>query len=273
MIVVSQALVLALAAAAQDGDLPIIGWQNLATVANLTADTEDTSYPDSNLANPSTAEKWVAADNSEQYVTVIINSVEEIDYLGIVGHNLGSAGIEASVEGQATSAAAFAELAGSVLLANDDPLLFRFEPQSLYAIRLRMRAGDAAPEAAVLYTGKLLVMERGLSIEGDFTPISFGAVPNIVTGVSETGNFLGRIVLGETSFSEAMFRWLAPDWYRENFEPFAETAKQAPFFFAWAPESYPRDIGFCWSADGRPIPKIDPVTRRMHVDLKMAGIA
>src|SRR5690606_28851750 len=103
---------------------------------------------------------------TDEYLTATIDSVEPIDYVAVARHNFGSAQIPVSIEGAAgfTGSPAvldWQELVPDVLLPDDGPVLFRFEPQPLIAVRIRMQPGNAAPTAAVMYAGKLLVCERG----------------------------------------------------------------------------------------------------------------
>ena len=64
-------------------------------------------------------------------------------------------------------------------------------------------------------------------------PINYGRRTTIVDGMSESGNFLGRIVLGEHRQSTAEFEWFTPDFYRSDIDEFLEAAQEFPFFWAW----------------------------------------
>ncbi|MGF7161290.1 hypothetical protein FHS85_002925 [Rhodoligotrophos appendicifer] len=273
MIILSDALVLSSSGDAVDADNPVIGWESVVTIGNVVANTEDSNYPATNLANSSTASKWVAEDTTEQYLTVSLSPSRSLDYLAVARHNFGSGAIPVSVEGRLSTEDSWEELVEDVLLPDDGPVIFRFEPQPLLQVRLRMQAGDLPPQAAVLYLGSLLVMERSFDIESPFTPLPFGMARDIVTGRSESGNFLGRIVTGGRSESFVSFSHLTPAWYRASFHPFMQVSKSTPFFFAWAPQSYPREVGYAWiSPEGNPQPLLDPVTRRFGITLPMEGI-
>src|SRR6185312_15874775 len=107
---------------------PLLGWRNIVTTGNIAADTADANNPVSNLANPATYLGWLAADTTEQYLTITPGSADDIDYVGIATHNLSTAQIAVSIEGDDGSG--YVELVAPVIPANDGPLLFRFTPQA-----------------------------------------------------------------------------------------------------------------------------------------------
>ena len=125
---------------------------------------------------------------------------------------------------------------------------------------------------AVVYVGKLLIMERGIDINPTHVPLPYGRKFKIATGMSETGNFLGRIVTQEHRQTMAEFKWITPAWYRETMDPFLEACPTTPFFWAWNPDEYPEESGYGWMIN-EPMPETDPITRRVHVTLEFKGIA
>lgn len=259
-IVISRSLVLAQAQAPFGANLPVIGWRTLVTAGSIAADHEETGYPASNLANPSTALEWRSDDDGDQYVTVVVQDVETIDYVGIARHNLGSAGIAVSVEAHnepESETPTWVEIAEPYMPANDAPLLLRFLPASYAALRLKLAPGYAPPRAAVVYAGKLTVMSRGLP--PGFVPMPYARTDQVVDGVSQGGNYLGQIVTHRALNGSISFQHIPFDWYREHFEPFARMARSRPFFFAWLPQSYPQDVGYAWVTSD-----IRPETRQMH---------
>lgn len=254
-----------------NADQPIIGWHNLVTASNVVATSASASHPASNLGNPATHLYWLADDDvsppdNDQCLTIMPDFAAEIDYVAIAGHNLGSAQVLVSVEGFID--AAWQKIVASSLLADDGPALFRFTPQVLPQVRLRLRIGNADPRIAVLYAGKLLIMQRG--IYAGHTPITHGRKVDTVDAVSESGQFLGQIVTRETRQNAAKFRLLTPDWYRTNFDPFL--AQRKPFFVVWRPDTYPDEIGYCWLTND-PAPAPESPSNLIAVELRMRGIA
>lgn len=248
-------------------DHPVIGWRNIVTAANITADHADPDFPVTNLANPSTHEEWRSDDDGVQYLKITTGTLDQIDYVGIAKHNWGSEAIPVRIEDDSGNI-----LVQEVMLADDSPAMFRFTGQSLPAVWIRLDAsGGQLPRAAVVYVGKLLVLERRIYV--GHTPLPHARRRNVQNGYSETGNFLGRIVLGEWRESTIPLSLLSPAWYRDHGgDEFMAVAGEAPFFFAWRPESYPFEVGFCWTIeDGMPTPASP--SNMIAFDLKVRGIA
>jgi hypothetical protein len=267
MIVISQSLVLS-PVTEPEAHLPVIGWRNVITPANVSTDEEDPLFPAVNLANPSTALQWRGLTAVQQHVTVTFSTVTYVDYFAVAQHNFGSAGIGISVEGLFGGEW---ELLGDELIPADDrPIMWRFPLTAPEQIRLRMRAGSALPRLAVPFCGRLTVCEVGIQV--GYTPLPYGRVSNVVTGRSESGNFLGRITTGRSLQSTANLAFLPPDWARAELDPFLEAAIDQPFFFAWDPENFPKEVGLAWLMND-PQPDIHLLTGHMQVTLEMGGVA
>lgn len=260
-----------------NGNNPLVGYHNLATSGVTSASSADPDHPVINVTNPATHQYWrgdgFASPRDHEFLTVIVDSVEQIDYLAVARHNFGSTQMPVSVEVQSTALAAWVEVVSPVLLPNDGPALFRFTPQSVYAVRLKIGApiGSSidAPEAAVLYVGTLLVLQRRIYV--GHTPITMGRVARITNARSESGAFLGRVVLSEMRQSSVNLQNLQPDWYRTYMDPFIAASKETPFFFAWRPESYPFEVGYAWMTN-EPMPSNQRPNGMMQVQLQMSGI-
>lgn len=272
MIVVSPSLVLE-ETPGVNANNPVIGWRNVVTIGGLSADSTDPNYPISNLANPSTALLWKSASTDTQYITVEFDEADPVDYVAIARHNFGTANIAVSIEGASEldedDEPMWVTLSLEVIPADNGPLIFRFEPQSLIAVRVKLVEGDAAPYAAVLFVGRLLVLPRRIYV--GHTPLSHGIVTNAVTSRSESGQFLGRIVVGESAESRVALQNINPVWYRTNLTPFIKAGQEAPFFFAWRPQSYPNEVGYAWLLNDPQLTNQRP-NGMVQVELAMGGI-
>jgi hypothetical protein len=267
-LVISSAVVLADAADGLSLDHPVIGWHNVVTSSTIVAGTAEANYPASNLANPATHLEWRAADDTEQYLTVTTNYVDEIDYVAVARHNFSSAEIPVSIDG--FIGGVWTEIVEEVMLPDDGPALFRCEAQSLSQIRIRLQSGSAPARAAVVYVGKLLVVER--RVYAGHMAITDGIKATVANGRSESGNFLGRIVLGEWRETSVPLSLISPSWFRTYMRPFLKDGRDLPFFFAWRPETYPREVGYGWLTED-PAPTPDTTSHLLSFDLKVSGVA
>jgi hypothetical protein len=253
-----------------DANNPLIGYRNLVTAGNITATTELAGFPALHLANPATHLRWQGATSAaDQFITMVLNAGEDIDYLGIARHNLGSARIPVSIETRAADGVTWIPIVAERMLAGDGPVIFRFTPQPASALRIRLQPGAGAPTLAVVYAGKLLVLQRRIYV--GHTPMPLGRTTRIVSAKSESGNFLGRIVLSESTATSVQLQNLMPAWYRSEFDPFVAAAKESPFFFAWRPGDYPGEVGYAWLT-GEPKPSNQRPNGMMQVTLELGGI-
>lgn len=255
-----------------NADNPLIGYENLTTFSAVTATSELTGYPATNLANPATNLVWQADDTDEAYVTVIINRVDPVDYVAIARHNLGTGQVPISIEGLTDSLSSpteWVELVQDALLGDDSPALFRFAPQSLYAVRIRLQPGILAPSIGVLYTGKLLVVQRRVYV--GHSPLPYSVSSKVTSNRSESGNFLGRIIINEQNTTNLALSNLDPVWYRQYMAPFIDASQEFPFFFAWRPSAYPQEVGYCWMSN-TPIPSNQLSNGFMQISMQMTGI-
>lgn len=278
-VVVSSSFVVGAGEDNLDGNSPIIGYQNLVTANNVTATTSDASWPVTNLANPNTYLKWqsgAGSPTSDEYLEVDPATSDDMDYVGIAKHNFGSNESPISVEGVTQAPGSphdWFELVGETLLPNNNPAIFRWTPQPLFAVRLRIQPPRIAlPETsrlAVMYLGKLLLLQRRIYV--GHTPMPYGVQQQFANQRSISGQFLGRKLLGEKVVTTVSTKNLTPQWYRENFVPFLAVAREAPFFFNWRPGDYPYESGYAWLA-GDVTPQNQLSNGMMQVQMDLEGI-
>lgn len=224
---------------------PLIGWRNIVTVSNVTATQQMSTAPVTQLANPATYNPWSGTTAAEQVVQVSLEAAEAIDYVGIAVHNLGSAGITYHVE-YSDDNAAWNPADSGVAPLSDGVILHVFDQVSAQFWRIRFEAGMDPPSIAVLYMGRILQIPRRIYV--GHTPINMGRETDIRTGRSESGQFLGRVVKRRLYATSISVDNLEPDWYRANFDEFADAASgDTPFFFGWRPTTYWNEVGYAWA--------------------------
>lgn len=254
---------------------PLIGYDDIVTAANVSSTTALAGFPISNVGNSATHLIWRAAVNTgAEVITITGDGVKVLDYIGIAAHNLGSNNIPITIVNSGDSPGAV--LVASTTLPDDKPAIFRFAPGAYSQIQISLDLSfvpdDGIPQIAVIYCGKLLVLERGIKVDVVHVALPYGRKTSIVNGMSESGNFLGRIVLAESRASRAEFFAFTPEFYRASIDPFLVAAQQNPFFWAWAPLDYPLETGFAWlTTDAQP--ETSPDHRHVALALDMAGIA
>lgn len=254
---------------------PVVGWHNVVTAANVATDTEDPNYPAVNLATNRTPEQWRGTNTTEQRIVVTPDYIGEIDYVAVARHNFGTAQISVSVEVYTEVdefGPVWVEVHEGIMPADNGALVLRFVPQAVVGISLLLRTGNAPPRASVLFVGKLLVLPA--TIQTEFTPLTYGRVIDGATNVTENGDYLGRLIHSEMLESSCSLLYLDPVWYREAMDPFIKASSLVPFFFAWDPLHWPREVGFAWIKEGsNPQPRIYENVGLMSITLEMGGIS
>lgn len=239
-IVISDSVVLALG---DDAPNPRIGWHNLVTESNVSADEEDADYPIENLANPVTYLYWKGTSTSEQAVTVTLAEAATVNYIGVARHNFGSSGAQYVVESSADGES-WTELHDPRVPANDFALIHEFDDEFAQHFRVNITPGSAAPEIGVLYVGAITRLQRKVYV--GHVPFPFGRKTTVSSGFSEDGQFLGRVVRRLTYEGAIELKHLTPAWVRSTLDPFIEVAASRPYFWAWKPVTYPLEVGYAW---------------------------
>lgn len=267
MIVIS--LDLALTLTDEQANAPLLLYKNFLTISNIATTTSAVDYPASNLANPSTFLEWrgtTAAAN--ETITATLGVATDLDCIAIARHNLGSTGATFTVEARLPGGA-YVQVAGPIAPGDDKPLIARFVKAGYDAVRVIIDPGSSAPRIAVLYVGLALAGQRKIYV--GHTPLPYGRETMVATGRSMNGNFLGRVVLRETTRTQIQFQNLTPSWYRSFFDPFVISAKEQPFFWAWRPSKYPLEVGYCWTISD-PVPSNMLPNGMMQVSFEVEGI-
>lgn len=247
----------------------ILGWRNQLTPARVSATSQLADYPIQNIANPLTHSIWAAANLDPQVITVSLNPLTMTDYIGIARHNLGDTGMLVTIEGRTAQETDWSPLLMPFRVADNMPILARFVRQPLTQLRITITPTTVAPRIAVLYVGKLTLLERRIYV--GHTPLNLGLDVSDSVGVSISGNYLGRIVRSERHSTGVSMANISPSWMRNEFEPFKKA--RVPFFFAWRPSDYPLEVGYCWFPQGHnPRPTNSRSNGMMGVDFEMQGL-
>lgn len=268
-----------------DADNPIIGWENLVDPSTVTAaavaddsPVSDTDHPVANLGNTSTYLRFQQDTPAEDfYIQTLLPGTSDVDYVAFAGHNFGSLQRALQLYGALSldmnGDPVYSALTNEMTVGNNTPLLFRFTPAPYIALKLVVKStvggADDIARAAVMYAGKLLVLERKIQVS--FTPLPYGRNSDVNTNRSERGQFLGRVLTSAWVETSATIMYLSPSWYRSDMDDFLEAAQTEPFFFAWAPLSYPKEVGYAWCLEN-PRPEIHEPTGYIQVTLSMQGI-
>lgn len=273
-VIVSPAL-----AAAESFAFPLtharIGYQTFVPDSTITASTEAAGFPASAVALSMTYEKWKPTALPAT-IEFVLPADSDSDYVGIAAHTLGSAGCTVAVEyayslteGETAFFQSHNELDGGPSLSmdfaaqeyelleesytaaetiapSDDSAIMVLVKETMARYWRLTITGSTIPEIGVVYIGKVLAMQR--MIYGGHSPGTLSRQTDIRPTRSEGGQFLGRSIIRQGLATSFQWENLKAQWYRDNFDPFVEAARTAPFFIAWRPEDFPREVIYCWTS-------------------------
>lgn len=246
MIHISSSVVLGPLGDPVDARNPRIGWHNLATAENVSADEQADGEPVANIANPATYLRWRGTTTDEQSVQVTLSAAADVNYFAIAKHNLGSSG--ATIQFQSsTDGSTWDDVTSPIVLNTDYVVIYEFDAVFAQYFRLLITPGSEPPSIAVLYLGEILILQRRIYV--GHTPLPYGRRTTVSNGRSESGEFLGRVLRRQFLESSVDMQNLTPTWYRQYMEPFIEAATTRPFFWCWRPSSYPDECGYAWLSD------------------------
>lgn len=227
-----------------NGNNPLVLYNNLVTFSNITATYAETLFPVTNLSNEAQDLLWRSTSAADQYLTSMVSSSEDVNGIGIAEHNWGSGKIQVSVETK-DYGGAWTEVVEPVMFPDDAPIMFRIPGAIVEGVRLKLHSTEGViPRAGVLFIGPLLVLQRRTYV--GHVPLTYARDLDTIGSKSFSGKFLGRITRSQTRTTSLDLRNITPNFYREFMEPWFLAAEEMPFFFAWRPRDYALEVGYAW---------------------------
>lgn len=236
----------------------VIGYENLLT-ASTTSEAEK-------ALTRNTYERWRPSAGAVT-VKFQMTAAVEIDFIGIAAHNLSGESFvlqtAATIGGAVTDVEAFAPSDNAALMAT-------FEPRTVQEVIFTSTLA-ADNEIGVIYAGKALQMER--NIYGGHSPLSLSQKTTYRAPRTETGQFLSNNIIRKGLAGSFAWQFLDPDWYRENFQPFVESARTKPFFIQWRPDLYDDEVAYTHTTDDITPVNMGGGSQLMSVSINVLGHA
>ena len=125
-------------------------------------------------------------------------------------------------------------------------------------------------QIGIIRAGKSLQMQR--SIYSGHNVALWNRVTEGQQAFSETGQWLGRTQKRLAYANSYEWEHITAPWYRNNFEPFAQTLPLKPFAIAGNPEAMPQDVAWGW-AQGDVQPQNMGVRNFVTMGIQVTGYA
>jgi hypothetical protein len=244
---------------------PRIGWANIVPDCTLAATGEALGFPVSNLANPATYLPWKGNDATGKTISITPDASTAVTYLGIARHNL--TGVQYTLQSSPDDAT-WTTIAQATP-SDNAPIFHVFEEADAPYFRLVLGAGSVAASIGVLYLGAVLTLERRIHV--GHTPIQLGRAREVSSGISESGQYLGRVLRSETFETSVSLQNLTADHFYDELDPFLDAAAVTPFFWARRPTGRPDEVVFGWMQGDAKVEN-QRNNGMMQVSWKMQGI-
>lgn len=250
---------------------PIILYDNRFADATPVASATDADpeFAAAHIADLRTHTFWQADAAGTFYLSVDCGAAAAADALGIVRHNLGSAGATVSVESSATGAwgGEETERLEGFSPSDDEAILKLLTSATDRYWRIKIVSPTIAPYLAVAMLGERLQF----SFPPDTPYIPYTETPQEDSARSGTGQMLGSQVTYQLlqispSFSQVERSWVLGD-YQTFWEAHSKLRQQ--FFYAWDLDVFPAHVFFVrdkapWRTPLSALPYVD----RIALDLE-----
>lgn len=222
-------------------DLPVIIYGNrLASAVGMT-----TTGSVSNAAaavTPYTYE-YASVSGEVSFVSPIEAGEEEELGVGV----LASAPLsKVVVETSADGATGWVELArfeeGAGLELTTSTVVLPLQGEMLDWVRIRLEGGS---RIMALFVGDLLMFEH--PIQGSYSPMAWSRTTELSTNISQRGQYIGRSIRAEGFESDITIPRMSIEFANGPFQRFVESARRGPYFYLWAPISFPDQAVYCWT--------------------------
>lgn len=193
-------------------------------------------------ANDYTAQRWDSAGAGAW--TFEFDANQDVDTFVIAAHNL--AGVAVTIATSSATTGGFTTRA-TFTPADNSPIFVMANTVGGAAFdvrRYQVSVGGAA-KVGIIRAGKALQMQRG--IYGGHNVALWNRVTEGQQSFSETGQWLGRTMKRLAYANSYEWQHITAPWYRDNFEPFAQTLPLKPFAIAGNPEAMPQDVAWGWA--------------------------
>ena len=169
---------------------------------------------------------------------------QDVDTFVIAAHNL--AGIAVTIGTSTATTGGFTTRA-SFTPADNSPIFVMANTAggAVFDVRRYQVSVGGAAQVGIIRAGKALQMQQ--PFYGGHNVALWNRVTEGQQAFSETGQWLGRTQKRLAYANSYEWMHIKADWYRDNFEPFAQTLPLKPFAIAGNPARMPQDVAWGWA--------------------------
>lgn len=218
--------------------------------------------------NDYTAQRWTLAAGANDW-EISATAASDVDTVFIAAHNL--TGRTVTVWTSPDLVTAYTSRA--VIVVPDNSTLAVMVNLGSGALISAQRIKISVDEG----TGNVIgIIRAGAALQmtqpffSGFAPTRLNRVTEGEQSFSETGQWIGRTEKRRALRGQYSWTYLKADWYRENFDIFAQTLPLMPFGIIGNPLRMPEDVAWAWTQED-PRPSNMGVRDYMQVGLSVTG--
>jgi hypothetical protein len=218
---------------------PRIGWRK--ALGTIAASTEAAGFDAANAGTDRTDSFWKATALPATW-TVTLASAQVLSYAGIAAHDIATEG--ATVFFETWDGAAWVTQ-GNTTPSDNSTIFFLFNETETTQYRVRITGTDA-PHIGVIRAGRVMEFPR-LSTYSPSVSFERSQETSYNTNLTDGGQWAGRSVTRRELRPRMDVDHLPEEWIQDEFEPFREAARVAPFFIADRPSQYPASVAYAFA--------------------------
>jgi len=195
-------------------------------------------------ANDYTSQRWALASGANDW-ELEAASAADVDTVFISAHNLAGRTITISTSPDLVTAYT---LRATIAVADNSTIaaMFNDDGAMVSAQRIKISVSEGTGNVVgIIRAGAALQMTQ--PFYGGFAPTRLNRVTEGQQSFSETGQWLGRTQKRRALTGKYDWTHLKADWYRANFEPFAQTLPLKPFGIIGNPSRISDDVVWAWT--------------------------
>jgi hypothetical protein len=192
--------------------------------------------------NDYTAQRWDTGGSAT--FIALFASAFPVDTFVIAAHNL--AGIPVTITTSSTTGGTQIQRA-SFTPVDNTPIFVMANSATGLPFSVRRFEVNVASQAAVGIIRAGLALQLQQPLYGGHNPALWNRVTEGQQAFSETGQWLGRTQKRLAYATNYEWTHIKAAWYRDNFEPFAQTLPLKPFAIAGNPQAMPYDVAWAWA--------------------------
>lgn len=214
-------------------------------IDSFTVDPADAGQNFEDAVDFKQSTQWDIHSHSTVTVQIVLTGAYDGQFIGLVGHNLGTEGIYITVESKALIGDSYSERLAATLIGDDFAKVLLFDSNASHKYwRLTFTGDNINSYITQLQIGSAISIENATA---PITPPGLVSEREVVLGAGEK-HYLGKKTR-QKIIKQTIARAAIPVDVLEVYGLIlSEATTWKPFFYVWDYENFPEECLYCWSS-------------------------